>query len=183
MSFTIETPRLILQVENSDAAPDVLAFYEKNKALFEAVEPTRPNNFYTLAYQTASMQYEYNQILHGKSLRYYIYRKEQPTQLIGTIHFFRIEHGPFSRASIGYKIDADFHRQGYATEACEAAIPCFFSDYRIHRLEARVATDNTASIRLLEHLGFQFEGIEYSGVEVNGVFCDHFRYGLISTIQ
>ena len=48
MSFTLTTNRLILQVEDSSKAEQVLAFYMCNKTLFEHYEPTRPKNFYTL---------------------------------------------------------------------------------------------------------------------------------------
>lgn len=183
MSFTLTTDRLILKIEDSSKAADVLAFYTRNKTLFERFEPTRPKNFYTLAYQTASMNYEYDEIIKGKTLRYYIYLKQQPDMIIGSVNFSRIEHGPFSRTSIGYKLDTSFHGSGYAFEACQAAIPVIFSNYKIHRIEARVAPENLASIRLLERLGFRYEGTEYQSVEVNGVFKDHCRYGLISTIQ
>lgn len=183
MSFILTTDRLILKVENSSKAEEVLEFYSKNRELFEQFEPTRPNNFYTLAYQAASMNYEYNAAIKGKTLRYYIYLNEQPDTIIGSVNFSQIMHGPFSRASIGYKLDADYHGHGYAFEACQAAITTIFSDYRIHRLDARVALNNIPSIKLLERLDFCYEGIEYQGVEVNGTFIDHYRYGLISTIQ
>ena len=180
MSFRLITDRLILQVEDSSKAEQILSFYEKNHMVFDCFEPTRPDNFYTLTYQQAALQYEYSEIVKGKTLRYYIYLKESPDTIIGSLNFSRIEHGPFSRASIGYKIDRDYQNQGYATEGCQAAIPVLFSNYRIHRIEARVSPDNIPSIKLLEHLGFQFEGMEYKSVEVNGVFQDHFRYSLIA---
>lgn len=180
MSFTLTTDRLILKIEDGDKAPDILAFYQKNKDLFERFEPTRPNNFYTEAYQKASISYEYSEIIKGKTLRYYIYRKEDPSTIIGSVNFFRMEHGPFSKASIGYKLDAAHHGHGYAMEACLAAIPVIFSNYRIHRIEARVAPDNIASIKLLERLNFRFEGIEYQSVEINGQFTDHYRYSLLA---
>lgn len=183
MSFTLTTNRLILQVEDSSKADKVLAFYTRNKTLFEHFEPTRPKNFYTLPYQTASMNCEYSEIIKGKTLRYYIYLKSQPDAIIGSVNFSHIMHGPFSKTSIGYKLDASCHGNGYALEACQAAIAVIFSNYKIHRIEARVSPENTPSIRLLEHLGFFYEGIEYQSVEVNGVFRDHCRYGLISTIQ
>lgn len=183
MSFHLITNRLILQIEDSTQANAVLNFYNKNKNLFEKFEPTRPKNFYTLNFQTASMQYEYEQILNGKTLRYYIYLRKNPNTLIGILNFSRIEHGPFSRTSIGYKFDSDYHHQGYAYEACQAAIPIIFKNYHIHRIDARVSPNNLPSIRLLERLGFFYEGIEYQGVEVNGQFQDHYRYGLISVIQ
>lgn len=183
MPFTLTTNRLILQVEDSSKAEEVLAFYLRNRELFERFEPTRPKNFYTLPYQTASMDYEYNEIIRGKTLRYYLYRKEQPEVMIGTVNFSHMVHGPFSRTSIGYKLDSAYQGNGYTLEACQATIPDIFSNYKIHRIEARVAPENAPSIKLLEHLGFRYEGVEYQGVEVNGVYKDHYRYGLISTIQ
>lgn len=180
MSFQLATERLILKIEDSDKTREILGFYQNNKALFEQFEPTRPNNFYTEAYQRASISYEYSEIIKGKTLRYYIYLKNDPGTIIGSVNFFRMEHGPFSKASIGYKLDAAYHGQGYAFEACQAAIPIIFSNYKIHRLEARVALNNTPSIKLLERLHFRFEGIEYKSVEVNGVFTDHYRYSLLA---
>lgn len=183
MSFTLNTQRLLLQVEDSTKAPDVLAFYLKNRELFERFEPTRPDNFYTLDYQAAVMNYEYQATLKGKALRYYLYLKEEPDIIIGSVNFSQLMHGPFSRASIGYKLDSGYHGNGYAFEACQAAVSVIFSNYKIHRLDARVAPENVPSIKLLERLGFVYEGIEYQGVEVKGTFKDHYRYGLISTIQ
>lgn len=51
MAFMMETDRLILQVEKEDIADQLLDFYIRNRKQFERFEPTRPNNFYTLAYQ------------------------------------------------------------------------------------------------------------------------------------
>ncbi|MDO5155623.1 MAG: GNAT family protein [Eubacteriales bacterium] len=180
MSFQIHTERLTLSVLDSLYAPEVLAFYERNQQLFDVYEPTRPSNFYTLPFQTAFMQQEYLDVVKGKTLRYYVYLHDDPDKIIGSVNFSNIMHGPFSRASIGYKFDATVHGNGYAHEACQAAIEVIFTNYKIHRLDARVAPDNIPSIKLLERLGFVYEGIEYKGVEVNGSFQDHFRYGLLA---
>ncbi|MCM1497055.1 MAG: GNAT family N-acetyltransferase [Clostridium sp.] len=182
MSFQLTTDHLLLQVEDASKAEEVLAFYQKNQSVFDPFEPTRPENFYTVSYQRAAMQYEYTEIVKGKSLRYYIYLLEAPDTVIGSVNFSRILHGPFSSTSIGYKIDISHQQRGYATEACMAAIPIIFSNYQIHRIEARVAPNNTASIKLLEHLDFRFEGIEYQSVEVDGHYQDHYRYSLLSPL-
>lgn len=180
MSFQLTTNRLQLQIEDSASAQKILDFYKKNATLFDKYEPTRPDNFYTLAYQEKAITYEYSEIMKGKSLRYYVYLKGAPSIIIGSVNFSRIEHGPFSRTSIGYKFDSEYQGKGYALEACQATIPILFSNYHIHRIEARVALDNFPSIRLLEKLNFVYEGIEYKSVEVNNVFRDHHRYSLIN---
>lgn len=181
MSFLLTTNRLILKIEDSSKAEDVLSFYKRNSDLFDAFEPTRPENFYTLAFQKASMTYEYSEIVKGKTLRYYVYLKERPDTIIGSVNFCKMEHGPFSHTSMGYKFDKSYHKKGYALEACEAAIPVIFNNYKIHRIEARVSPNNYPSIRLLEKLGFQYEGIEYKSVEINGVYLDHHRYSLLNS--
>ncbi|MDE6433319.1 MAG: GNAT family N-acetyltransferase [Lachnospiraceae bacterium] len=180
MSFEITTDRLILKVLDSTYASKVLLFYENNQTLFETFEPTRPQNFYTLDFQTSFMDYEYRDIIKGKTLRYYVFPKSDPDTLIGSVNFSNILHGPFSKASIGYKLDQYYHGLGYATEACQAAIEVIFSTYRIHRIDARIAPENIPSIKLIERLGFLYEGIEYKGVEVNGIFRDHYRYSLLA---
>ena len=55
MSFKLETDRLILKIEDDTAAQQVLDFYVRNQEQFEHFEPTRPKNFYTLAYQMAAL--------------------------------------------------------------------------------------------------------------------------------
>lgn len=180
MSFQLSTNRLNLSVLDATHAPAVFDFYKRNQAVFDIYEPTRPTNFYTLSFHTSFMQQEYLDAMKGKTLRYYVFLKEEPNIIIGSVNFSNIVHGPFSRASIGYKFDSAFHGNGYAYEACLPAIETLFSNYKIHRIDARVAPDNLPSIKLLERLGFVYEGIEYKGVEVNGTFRDHFRYGKLA---
>lgn len=180
MSFIVNSSRLILRVEDDSIAPRALTFYQENKTYFEPFEPTRPDAFYTLEYQQAAAEYEYNETVKGHALRYYVYLKENPEIIIGSINFFRIRPMPFSTASIGYKFHHDYWKQGYATEGCQAAISVMFSDYNTHRIEAKVSPDNVPSIHLLERLGFTFEGVEYKSVNVQGSFKDHLRYSLLN---
>lgn len=179
MSFQLKTNRLFMQIEDNRQAGKVLDFYQRNRDLFDRYDPTRPPQFYTFDFMSTFMEIEYQDCVKGKMLRYYVYPLDDLNTLIGTVNFSRIEHGPFSRTAIGYKFDAAYHGKGYAFEACQAAIDVIFSNYRLHRIDARVAPDNLPSIRLLERLGFCYEGIELKGVEVMGQFRDHYRYGLI----
>lgn len=181
MSFLVNTPRLIMKVENDKAADKVLKFYNENRMYFDPFEPTRPEAFYTLEYQQASAQYEYNETMKGHALRYYLYLRNDPSVLVGSVNFFRIRPIPFSSASIGYKLHHDFWGMGFATESCQAAIQVMFSDYNTHRIEAKVSPDNVRSIHVLERLGFTYEGIEYKSVQVDGEFKDHLRYSLLNS--
>ena len=181
MSFIVNTKRLIMKVEDESIAPRALEFYIENREYFDPYEPTRPSTFYTLEYQQAAAEYEYKETVKGHSLRYYVYTKDAPDRIIGSINFFNIRPVPFSTASIGYKFHHEVWGKGYALEGCQAAIAVMFSNYNTHRIEARVSPSNIRSIHLLERLGFSYEGLEYKSVSINGVFTDHQRYSLINS--
>jgi RimJ/RimL family protein N-acetyltransferase len=57
--------------------------------------------------------------------------------------------------NIGYIFNARFHRQGYATEACRAALEHVFDTLQAESVITGTAAVNRASCRLLERLGFQ----------------------------
>lgn len=179
MQFEVETDNLILRVENVDKADEVLAFYSNNSDLFDIYEPTRPTNFYTEAFHKATLKAEYNDILNKRFLRYYMYLKSNPNEIIGAINFSSINYGPFMNTSIGYKLDKKYHKRGYAYEACVASIGIIFNEYGLHRIEAKVLPTNIPSIRLLKRLHFIYEGVEYSAVSINGKRENLYRLSLI----
>ncbi len=180
MQFQIETTNLILKVENADKSYDVLDFYSYNSDLFDKFEPTRPTNFYTEAFHRASLRAEHNDIINKRFLRYYIYLRSNPQKIIGAINFSSINYGAFMSASIGYKLDKNHHKRGYAYEACVAAIGIMFNDYGLQRIDARVLPSNVPSIKLLKRLHFTYEGIEYSAVSINGNRENLYRFSLIN---
>jgi ribosomal-protein-alanine N-acetyltransferase len=57
-------------------------------------------------------------------------------------------------ATIGYDVFVPYWRRGYATEACTKLIACLFHEHGVRRIAAVVDTENRASLRLLERLGF-----------------------------
>ena len=63
------------------------------------------------------------------------------------------------RASIGYELARSYWRQGIMTEALSAIIDFGFGEIELNRLEAVVMPENTASIKMLEKLGFRKEGL------------------------
>ena len=57
--------------------------------------------------------------------------------------------------NIGYIFNASYHRHGYATEACRAALEHVFDTLLAESVVTGTAAANQASCRLLERLGFQ----------------------------
>jgi ribosomal-protein-alanine N-acetyltransferase len=175
-----ETDRLVLKLLGKEAAPIVLAFYEDNKSLFEPWEPSRSTNFYTLGYHRASLTAEFNQMAAGKLIRYWVFRKEKPEEIIGSFCFQNLLKEPYQSCCLGYKFSHRYHHQGYATESIRKGIEVLFEECHMHRIEAFIMPANKPSRRLAERLSFQFEGISYSNARINGEWTDHMRYSLIN---
>ena len=182
MDLIVYTKRLILKVEHADKAEAILDFYRHNSALFDNFEPTRPHNFYTEAYHRAVANAEYNSTIAGNFLRYYMYTKENPDKIMGSVNFSNITYGPFMKATLGYKLDIDYHHKGYATEAVAHCMDLMFHQYGMQRIEAKVVPHNQPSIDLLNRLHFRYEGIEYNAVSVRGNRVDLNRYSLCPCI-
>jgi len=64
------------------------------------------------------------------------------------------------RASIGYDLGYSYWGHGIMTEAVHAMIAFGFQRMNLNRVEADVAAENIGSIRVLEKVGFQREGLQ-----------------------
>ncbi len=84
------------------------------------------------------------------------------------------------RASIGYIINPARHRQGFAMEAVSVMLDFCFVELGLHRLQAFIHPDNTASIALIEKLGFSREGLLRDNLRVGEVWRDDVLYALLA---
>lgn len=180
MDFVYETPRLSLQILGAKKASDVLLFLENGKQIFEKYEPKRPENFYTIDYQKDLLTYEYNLTIRQTAVRFYVFLKDNPSEIIGTVCFRNIKKEPFASCEVGYKFDERFWHQGYAFEALQKGIEIMFFELNLHRIAASVRPDNLPSIRLLEHLGFEWEGCAKQSTLLQGKWEDHLQYALLN---
>ena len=100
--------------------------------------------------------------------------------LIGTCTLLDIlrEH---RRATIGYALGRAAWGRGYAMEAVRAVVGFAFGELGLFRVDADVDPRNAPSIRLLERLGFQREGLLRARYHVNGEIQDSVIYGLLAT--
>ena len=70
-----------------------------------------------------------------------------------------------------YRLGRAYWGQGYATEAVQETIRHAFVDLRLEQLMAHASVQNTASIALMERVGFQISADPYKAGEVRGVLA------------
>ncbi len=179
MNYAYDTDRLILRLPSAGLLRELLDFQIRNQELFEKYEPMRPDNFYTPHYQQAVLKCEADLAHKRQAVRYYVFSKQQPHRIIGTICLHNIVFFPYSCSEVGYKFDSACHHQGYAAESLEKVLSIAFEELHLHRVYARVMPQNTPSIRLLQRLGFVSEGTEYQCLFIQGKWTDHLRYARI----
>jgi ribosomal-protein-alanine N-acetyltransferase len=90
-------------------------------------------------------------------------------------------HMRSKRVTIGYIIDPAHHRKGIATEAVSAMLDFCFGELGIHRVQAFIHPDNTASRRLVEKLGFRREGLLRDNLRVMGVWRDDILFAVLES--
>ncbi len=85
----------------------------------------------------------------------------------------------YKNAEIWYKIDKDYWNKGYTTEAVRSILNYGFNDLNLHRIEAGCATENVASIRVLEKVGMKREGMKRKNLPIRGHWKDNYFYGIL----
>ena len=99
--------------------------------------------------------------------------------LIGTIilHSFNLRH---RRVELAYNFAREHWGHGIAGEAASRIVAQLFNIWQLNRIEATCMPENHRSIRVLEKLGMQFEGVmRKSHLRSEGDFVDMSLYSLL----
>ncbi len=104
--------------------------------------------------------------------------RQTDNRIIGTCTLFHLDPDN-RRAEIGYALGSENWGKGYMGDALKLLLNFCFDNLNLHRLEADVDPQNTASIKVLERLGFQREGYLRERWLVGGNVQDSLFYGLL----
>ena len=91
-----------------------------------------------------------------------------------------IVRGPLQSAFVSYYALAPYAGRGFVRAALLQVIKHAFTGLRLHRLEANIQPQNEASKRLIECVGFTYEGYSPRYLRVKGEWKDHERWALIT---
>ena len=98
--------------------------------------------------------------------------------LAGQLTISGITHGSAGWAQAGYWVDERWAGRGIIPVALALACDhCFFT-LRLHRMEVAIRPENVRSLRVVEKLGFRYEGTRERYMHVDGDWRDHAMFAL-----
>ncbi len=99
-------------------------------------------------------------------------------RLIGQLTVGGIAYGSLRSAHAGYWVDKQFAGHGIAPTAVALGTDyCFFA-LGLHRVEINLRPENSASRRVVEKLGFRYEGIRERYLHIDGDWRDHQTFAI-----
>lgn len=106
------------------------------------------------------MDEEYSQLMEkfaAQPLRKMMISKETGA-VIGTVHVMEVTDRAVEAYEIGYTVSKAYQRQGYGFEAVSKVCRTLLGPLEAELVLAGAIEKNTASLRMLEKLGFTYEG-------------------------
>jgi ribosomal-protein-alanine N-acetyltransferase len=138
---------------------------------WEATNPVGPMSFDV----RASIRHLQSNARAGLGLPFII---EHRGELAGQLNVSSISYGSVSMATIGYWVSERFAGLGLTPTAVALATDhCFFT-VGLHRMEICIRPENEPSLRVVEKLGFRYEGLRRRFIHINGDWRDHFCFAL-----
>jgi ribosomal-protein-alanine N-acetyltransferase len=96
----------------------------------------------------------------------------------GQLNVANILYGSVSSAVIGYWVSPEVAGRGVAPTSVALVTDYLMNQVGLHRVEIDVRPENTASLRVIEKLGFRYEGIKQRYIHINGDWRDHYIFAL-----
>lgn len=102
----------------------------------------------------------------------------QTDEIVGGVNINNIVRGSMQSGMLGYVAYASTAGRGYMSEGLRLVVQFAFTELGLHRLEANIQPTNTASLNLVQRLGFRGEGYSPGSQRINGVWQDNERWAL-----
>lgn len=146
---------------------------------YQAVEPVRENDFYTLEAQTRRIEDRVQAADEGTGYQFGIFTIKDDL-LIGQVSLNNVVLGVANYADMGYFIHPDYQGGGRMTAAVKLAVAYGFRALKLNRVQAAVLPSNHGSKRVLEKNRFQPEGTARKYLKINGIYQDHQIYAVLA---
>jgi ribosomal-protein-alanine N-acetyltransferase len=157
------------------------AVRQRNLSWLRPWDATQPPGSRGAAHSFRGMAREMErQAKQGRMLPFVVTYSEGGTKapIVGQLTVSGITYGSASWASMGYWIDQGYAGRGIIpTAVAMAADHCWFT-LGLHRIEIAIRPQNKASLRVVDKLGFRYEGRRPRYLHIDGDWRDHDVFAL-----
>ncbi|MDP5227070.1 MULTISPECIES: GNAT family protein [Arthrobacter] len=178
---TLEHGDIVLRPIRQRDKAEWTAVRQRNREWLEPWEASNPipgGRFPSYRDMVASLR---SQARQGAALPFVITERQsagEAPRIIGQLTVSNILWGSAMMASIGYWVDRERAGRGIVPTAVALATDFCFQELGMHRMEINIRPENIPSLRVVEKLGFRYEGIRPSYLHINGAWADHCSYAL-----
>ena len=176
--LNINTERCYLRLPNLSDFESWVNLRKKSEDFLSKWEPERDRNFYSVALFRSRVKWAKKKFNEKKVIHAFIFRREDGV-LIGAVTIDNVRRGAAQSGSIGYWLGKPFEKKGYMIEVVKALIFYIFKNFDLSRVEAATLPENQASRSLLEKVGFKYEGVSQSYLQISGRWRNHVMYSLL----
>jgi RimJ/RimL family protein N-acetyltransferase len=168
------TPRLVLDPIRSEHAAQLFTLLQDD-LLYAFIPDDPPASLAAL--QDRYRRWERRTSADGREVWLnWAARLRESSEWIGTFQATITED---CQALLAYMIFSPYQRQGVAREGCQRVIEHLVDAHGVQVVAAVIDTRNTASIALVESLGFQLVATTNGADTFKGAVSDEYRYELI----
>lgn len=100
-------------------------------------------------------------------------------EFAGQLNVSSITWGALQSATLGYWIAERFAGRGATPTATALATDYCLFELGLHRMEVCIRPENKPSVRIVEKLGFRFEGIRRRYIYIDSDWRDHLCFALV----
>ena len=138
---------------------------------WEATNPVGPNSFDIKA-QTRGLLRQFEE---QQGMPFVV---ELDGEVVGQLNVANMLFGSVSSAVVGYWIAPEAAGRGVMTTAVALVSDYLLNVVGLHRVEINIRPENASSLRIVEKLGFRYEGLKERFIHINGDWRDHYVFAI-----
>lgn len=176
--FHINTERCYLRLPKLNDFESWVNLRKNSEEFLSQWEPNRDSNFYSSSLFRSRVKWARQNFKEKKVIHAFIFRREDGS-LMGAVTLDNVRKGAAQSGSIGYWLGKSYIKNGYMREVASAFIFYIFKNFDLSRIEAATLPENKPSRSLLEKIGFKYEGVAQSYLNISGRWRAHIIYSLL----
>jgi len=176
----IETERVVIRLPETEDVPDIIRYYDANRAHLQPFSPAFEPGLFDEATWHDQVEIRAHEFAAREAMRAFLFPRQGHARILGNLNLSRVYRGVAQSCILGYNLAATEQGHGYMTEAVRAVVDFAFRDWNLHRVTAGYMPSNTRSAAVLARCGFEIEGHARSYLLINGRWEDHVLTAIIN---